>query len=80
MVGFEPALMPPDDLKIYREMHRSEGGAASYEPWIKKMRLQDRLAVARSSQPDLPELDWKEGAHGLWVGRLPATPRPPARK
>ena len=80
MVGFEPALMPPDDLKVYREIHRSEGNAEAYQPWIKKMRPQDRLAMTRPGQPDLPALDWKEGAHGLWVGRLPASPRPPATK
>jgi hypothetical protein len=80
MVGFEPALMPPDDLKIYRAIHRSEGSAESYQPWIKKMRPEDRLAAARSAQPNLPALEWKEGAPGLWIGRLPASPLPPAQK
>jgi hypothetical protein len=74
IAGFEPALMPPDDLKVYREIHSSEGSAESFQPWIKKMRPQDCLAVTRPSQPDLPALEWKEGAHGLWIGRL----RPPA--
>jgi len=73
MVGFEPALMPPDDLKIYREIHRSEGNPESYQPWIKKLRPQDRLAISRSSQPDLPALEWKQAANGVWIGRLPAS-------
>jgi hypothetical protein len=74
MVGFEPALMPPDDLKIYREIHRSDGNPDAYQPWIKKMRPEDRLAVARSAQPGLPPLEWKQGGPGLWIGRLPAGP------
>jgi hypothetical protein len=80
MVGFEPALMPADDLKIYREIHRSEGSAESYQPWIKKMRPEDRLATARPAQPDLPALEWKQGAPGLWIGRLPARQNPAANK
>jgi hypothetical protein len=36
IVGFEPALMPPDDLKIYRAIHRLNGADEAYEPWIKK--------------------------------------------
>ena len=75
IVGFEPALMPPDDLKIYRGIHRSEGSAESYEPWIKKMRPADRLALGRSARPDLPALEWKLAAQGVWIGRLPAGPR-----
>jgi hypothetical protein len=79
IAGFEPALMPPDDLKIYREIHSSEGSAESYQPWIKKMRPMDRLAVARPVQPDLPALEWKQAAPGVWIGRLPSAPRPAAK-
>jgi hypothetical protein len=80
MLGFEPALMPPDDLKIYREIHRSQGSAESYQPWIRKMRPEDRLAVGRGAQPNLPGLEWKEGAAGVWIGRLPAGPRATEKK
>jgi hypothetical protein len=74
IVAFEPALMPPDDLKVYREIHRSEGSPESYQPWIKQMRPEDRLAVSRPGQPDLPSLEWKQAAPGVWIGRLPAKP------
>jgi hypothetical protein len=80
IVGFEPALMPPDDLKVYRDIHRSEGSADSYQPWIKKMRPIDRLALNRPGQPDIPALEWKQAAQGIWIGRLPSGPRPPATK
>jgi hypothetical protein len=71
IAGFEPALMPPDDLKVYRDIHRTEGSPESYEPWIKKMRPQDRLAVSHAPT-GLPALEWKLAGQGLWVGRLPA--------
>jgi hypothetical protein len=72
IVGFEPALMPPDDLKIYRGIHLAEGSPDSYQPWIKKMRPEDRVAISRPDQPELPALEWKQAAHGVWIGRLPA--------
>jgi hypothetical protein len=70
MVGFEPALMPPEDLKVYRAIRSSGRAPEAYAPWIKKMRPEDRLAVDRSFQPDLPPLEWKR-AGNVWIGRLP---------
>jgi hypothetical protein len=70
ILGFEPALMPAEDLKIYRAIHRNGGALESYEPWIKKMRPQDRLALDRSSQPALPELEWNRCGN-FGIGRLP---------
>jgi hypothetical protein len=71
IVGFEPALMPADDLKVYRDIHRTDGAPESYEPWIKKMRPQDRVAVTRPDKPDIPALEWKQVIPGTWIGRLP---------
>jgi hypothetical protein len=70
MVGFEPALMLPEDLKIYRAIERSGGACEAYEPWIKKMRPEDRLAIQRTLQPALPSLEWKRSGD-YWIGRLP---------
>ncbi len=72
IAGFEPALMPADDLKVFRDIHRPGATQESYQPWIKKMRPQDRLALAWPAKPELPPLEWKEAAPGLWIGRLPA--------
>jgi hypothetical protein len=72
IVGFEPALMPPEDLKVYRDIHRADGSPDAYQPWIKKMRPEDRLAVTHAGQPALPALEWKEAAQGVWIGRQPA--------
>ena len=69
--GFEPALMPEEDLKILRKMQWNHFDLASYEPWIQKMRPQDRLEVPGSAPPPMPELEWRAGAKGLWIGRKP---------
>ena len=71
--GFEPALMPEEDLKILRAMQLRHFDLASYQPWIKKMRPQDRLEVPGSAPPPMPELEWHIAANNLWIGRkLPA--------
>ena len=80
IAGFEPALMPPDDLKTYRDIHRGNGSPESYQPWIQKMRPEDRLAIAGAGQPNLPALEWKLAAQDLWIGRLPAGTPAPAQK
>jgi hypothetical protein len=70
MVGFEPALMPPEDLKVYRSIQRNGRADEAFEPWIKKMRPEDRLVVQRSSPPGLTSLEWKHSGE-VWIGRLP---------
>ena len=71
ILGFEPALMPEEDLKILRQMEWNHFDLASYEPWIKKMRPQDRLEVPGAAPPPMPELEWHAGARNLWIGRKP---------
>jgi len=70
VLGFEPALMLPEDLKVYRGIQRSGHTPESYEPWIKKMRSEDRLAIENPYQPPLPQLEWIR-AGDVWIGRLP---------
>lgn len=71
VLGIEPALMPDDDLKIYRDIQRFPGAVQAYEPWIDKMRPADRLAIYGGSQPNLPRLEWHHAGGGIWLGRLP---------
>ncbi|HEX3989200.1 MAG TPA: hypothetical protein VHZ30_07195 [Verrucomicrobiae bacterium] len=77
IAGFEPALMPPDDLTVYRTIQRAPGNLDSYEPWIKKMRPQDRLEIDMPYEPPLPALEWKHAAGDVWIGRLPSTVKSP---
>jgi hypothetical protein len=77
IAGFEPALMLPDDLATYRDIQRTGGAPEVYEPWIKKMRPQDRLEVDSYSQPNLPGLEWKHAGGDTWIGRKPTDSKSP---
>jgi hypothetical protein len=70
ILGFEPALMLPEDLKVYRAIQRSGRAAEAYAPWVRKMGPSDRLAIESKYKPDLPPLEWKR-AGDVWLGRLP---------
>jgi hypothetical protein len=72
IAGFEPAVMPPEDFAVFREYARSGGAVASLDPWVGKLRPQDRLVVQGDSYapPDLPALEWAQPLPGVWSGRL----------
>ena len=73
LVGFEPGLMPKDDLNVFIKVQSSHGAPRSFLPWIKKMKPEDRLIItpeARST-PEIPELEWHYLGSGFWSGRLP---------
>ena len=77
IIGYEPALMPDDDLKILRNIQLSGFAPESFEPWAAKLRPQDRLEIESPNRPDLPALEWKNAVSYIWIGRLPrATPSP----
>ena len=75
--------MRPEDLEVLRKIQWNYGDARAYEPWVKKMRPEDRMMIQMSSgrtgPPGIPELEWRYAVSGLWVGRLPVptTNRPP---
>ncbi|MGE4191666.1 MAG: hypothetical protein AB7G12_17410, partial [Thermoanaerobaculia bacterium] len=77
VLGFEPGLMPPDELAVLRATQRSGAADASFLPWVAKMRSADRLVIARADPrpPAIDALDWATPFDGLWIGRLrPAAP------
>jgi hypothetical protein len=71
VLGFEPVLMNPEDLKVFRNIQRSCGALDSYEPWIKKMTSRDRMVFVTGAQPPLTALEWKCVNRNTWLGRLP---------
>jgi hypothetical protein len=75
VLGFEPTLMPPEDLAVVRKVQWNYGDVRAYEPWLQKLRPQDRLVLRASmlgapGQPRIPQLEWHY-ANDLWIGRLP---------
>jgi len=71
ILSMEPALMPPDDLLIFRNIQWNNYAFKAYEPWIKKMLPADRLVVYSSALPNLPQLEWHNAVGNIWLGRLP---------
>ncbi len=74
IIGFEPTLMPPDDLQTFNNILWNVGDLRAYKPWVDKMRPADRLVLARpaGAAPNLPTLEWHYAATDTWIGRLPA--------
>jgi hypothetical protein len=72
-LGFEPALMRPDDLEVVRKVDWNYGDVRGYAPWLEKMRPEDRLVIraAAGARPAIPQLEWHYAVTDLWIGRLP---------
>ena len=73
ILGFEPTLMPEEDLEIFRDIQRSPWTYKPLYGWIKKMRPQDRLILrgGPAGPPRIPDLEWNYAALNTWIGRLP---------
>jgi hypothetical protein len=70
-LGFESALMLPEDLAVVRNVDWNFGDVRAYAPWVKKMRPEDRLVIraAAGAMPNIPELEWHYAVTDLWMGR-----------
>ncbi|HTY88214.1 MAG TPA: hypothetical protein VMB80_12170 [Candidatus Acidoferrum sp.] len=79
ILGYEPAFMPDEDFQVYHKILWNFGDAKAYQPWVDKMRPEDRLVIrgGRGSPPNLPQLEWEYAVSGIWVGRTPRTNAPP---
>ena len=75
MLGYEPTLMPREDLQIYRRI-QFNGAVDAYRLWVRKMKPADRLMLHGDfpSKPPLLELEWRQLA-GIWIGKLPIEKR-----
>ena len=80
LLGFEPALMPPEDLALYRAMtDRRNRVPEMYEVWVRRMRKQDRMILETTGLRDPPPiagLEWHFIPPTYWSGRLPAVSAP----
>jgi hypothetical protein len=77
-LGFESTLMTPDNFKTYQDIVLNLGDAKAYQPWVEKMRPQDRLVIAGGAgeRPNIPQLEWARPAGNYWIGRLPLASAP----
>jgi hypothetical protein len=70
ILGFESAMMPPEDLSIYRNIQMTFGKAESYQPWVTKMKSEDRLITCGRDDkpPEIKGLKWESPGSGIWIG------------
>ncbi|BDU74849.1 hypothetical protein [Mesoterricola silvestris] len=73
MVGYEPSMMPPHDLEVFRQTIASPSPADAIQPWIRSMRPEDRLALRGlpTVPPGIQTLEWFHVGGDLWIGRKP---------
>jgi len=72
ILGFESALMPPEDLKIYRRIQWNGGATQCFKPWLEKMRPQDRLWIMQgrgAPAPHISGLKWTHLTSYIWSGQ-----------
>ena len=68
--GYEPGLMPREDLAVYRRAVLTQD-VASFEPWVRKMKPADRLVIHYDAGiPPIGALEWQSLGYGRWSGRL----------
>jgi hypothetical protein len=72
ILGYEPALMPPEDLAAFRKI-LSQRTPGSFALWTEKMRPEDRLILqSTQGQPLIEELEWTQVSPTVWSGRRPS--------
>jgi hypothetical protein len=72
--GYEPGLMPPADLAVYRAAVATRTIEA-FEPWVRKMGPADRLVLHDElGTPPIAALEWHSVGYGLWSGRVRVAP------
>jgi hypothetical protein len=69
-VGYEPGLMPPEDLKVYRQILTARTTQA-FAPWVAEMRPEDRLIIRSVGErpPGIEGLEWHRIGGDFWSGR-----------
>jgi hypothetical protein len=69
VIGYEPGLMPADDLATFRRTLAART-PASFEPWVRKMGAADRLVLkSTEGPPRIPGLEWTQVSQTVWSGR-----------
>ena len=70
--GYEPGLMPQEDLVIYADLIKRGYSRETLLPWIRKMNEADRFVVHCEGMPPISDLEWQPFYDRFWFGRLPS--------
>ena len=66
--GFEPGMLPPEDLKTLRAIQFNDGLLDAYKPWLEKMTEKDRVLLYYRGRPEWPGMKFDQ-FYTAWVGR-----------
>jgi hypothetical protein len=73
VLGFEPAIMPEEDLTIFRFIQTAPLSTAPYAAWIHKMGPGDRIALTpgeKNTAEAVEGMEWRYfKEYGFWIGR-----------
>ncbi|PTY08572.1 hypothetical protein DB347_03070 [Opitutaceae bacterium EW11] len=70
--GYEPGLMPPEDLAVMRAIQFNNGLLQSYAPWFQKMTSRDRVLLYYPVKPEWEGMEFSQ-FYSAWIGKkLPA--------
>ena len=80
ILGFEPTMMPLDDLQVWHKILWDPGNFEAYKPWVKKMGPNDRLFITwnNGGTPPIRELEWTLAGRYTWIGRTPVETNAPS--
>ena len=70
ILGFEPAIMPIDDKKIFRDISYNQFHFKAYKPWVDKLTPKDRLFTSVDIRDCYPQLDWIKAGSKLYIGKI----------
>ncbi|MDR0354044.1 MAG: hypothetical protein LBI02_12120 [Opitutaceae bacterium] len=80
ILGYEPGLMPLEDLQTLRAIQTTNGALAEHEPWFAKMQPADRILITALNKPEKEGFEFAR-FFNYWIGRklpeknaLPETP------
>ncbi len=66
--GFEPGMMPAEDLKIMRAIQFNDDLVKAYEPWFNKMTPADRIVLFSPTKPEWPGIEFSS-FYTFWIGK-----------
>lgn len=71
ILGFESAIMPLEDRKIFRNImyNYNDRMPEIFLPWINKMTEKDRI-IMNHIPGYFPQMEWKRANLRYWIGRL----------
>lgn len=67
--GYESGIMTPENLRILRHIQQKDFRPDTFQPWVQKMKPEDRLILFSDTCPPIKGLNWTRVTTMLWSGQ-----------